>query len=564
MFSSRIRISSYSFCLLILVATAGMSMFIFESVSGNAMAGDPRSTINLANFDMSGAIQVQNQMCLSHCPAEWEYHADNLALLGAKICRNNIEWFTCARDYGKEAGIYNFSYYERMISNLHERGIEFLGDFVYGWGWWPNNYDLPLSDWPYFFDFVEAFCQHFKDNITYYEAWNEPDIGFWTGSDEDFYEFVQILVDTVRENDPTSFILSPGISGPDIDYLERLIINLGVEKFNEMFDAVAYHAYCGTNADYLRQKIGEVQAILDRYNIQKESWITEIGLSTSLPPSVLEADYKEEFWRYQATQVIKIYAQSIATNITSTFWYCQNDWCDVNDSHGEGRFGLMYCKNKTTYQFDFKPAGLAYISLNRLINGATFYPAGVETRSVGTSSGGLIHDTLFHYFYTKRNTTALILWSQDVGVVSDLSIVPPSLPPTSSLTSRSQAFNQDASVDFDLIIHDFYTNTSSRIPGIDHWSVDLGPEPIVIELNYSNYLDDCGYEVQPLTVRVELYKDFATTIYTVAIPSILVLGVIIVGRHRFKKLKGQKRIAIQENRNNADSKEIKKDHAMRK
>ena len=80
-----------------------------------------------------------------------------------------------------------------------------------------------------------------------------------------------------------------------------------------------------------------------------------------MPTEELIITYKEDNLDYQATQVIKTYSQVIAIGVSSTFWYCQNDWCDVNDSIGEGRFGLMYCENPSSYLYKFKPSGYAIL-----------------------------------------------------------------------------------------------------------------------------------------------------------------------------------------------------------
>ncbi|MHA1891173.1 MAG: hypothetical protein ACTSYS_09310 [Promethearchaeota archaeon] len=502
---------------------SSLKIFIFVLVFSGIMIQAPLalgSVINIhGTFNSSGSIEIKDQMSISHSPAEWDYHANNLKVLGPRILRNNIEWFRCARDYGKESMLYNFSYYERMLENLKDRGIEFLGDFVYGWGWWPNSYDLPRSDWPYYFDFVASFCEHFKDNITYYETWNEPDIGFWTGTDDDFFEFLSLLTAKIKENDPTSVILSPGISGPNVEYLEKMILSLGVENFNEMFDIVAYHAYCGTNGEYLSQKIDDVQAVLDKYDIKKEKWITEIGLSTSLPSQDIVDDFKKQYWDYQATQVLKIYSQSIDKNISATFWYCQNDWCDVGDTHGEGRFGLMYCKNATNYTYGFKPAGFAYNQLSQLISNGTYYPLGISLENKA-----FYNHAWAYYFYTPRNTTVLVLWSQGVGTRAKIS-VEPSISEDDGFNQADYGKNQ---VEFQLKMIDYFKNSTMNQSIQDFFDTKVNSTPLLLELNYSGFFNKTGLEPRPLLVHIDLYRESTVFIIVVIILSLLAFGLAYI------------------------------------
>ncbi|MFX0098352.1 MAG: hypothetical protein ACFFCS_02150 [Candidatus Hodarchaeota archaeon] len=490
------------------VFMAFFTPFLFQLMPLARASGD-------RDFNPSNSIKIENQMCISHSPLNWPTHADNLKTLGPKICRNNIEWFRCAHTYGKTAGIFDFTYYDDLLSNSSARGIEFLGCFVYGWGWWPNNKEVPREDWPYYIDFVEAFCDRYKDNITYYEMWNEPNIGFWPGTDEDFFEFLELITVEVRSHDPTSFIFSPSPAGVDIEFMEKMINHFGDAMFNSMFDGMAYHAYSGKNAEYVHQKIVEFQDIMDRHGLTGDVWITEIGMSTNLPTQQQIDDYMDEWWLYQATQVVKIYPQTIAANISATFWYCHYDWCDVNDTEGEGRFGLMYCQYPSNYTYNYKPAGYAYICLNNLIDNAMFYPNGIHVEGpVGSNAWA-------YYYYTPRNTTVLVLWSQGVAGECGISIAPPS-------NSTIQG------IEFDMIKFDYYTNTSTSKAGKNTHEFQLGNTPVILELNYTGALVEEGASIQPLTVVVTLNYEPETISFLILVPALLIVGIVLY-IHKQKK-----------------------------
>jgi hypothetical protein len=467
-----------------------------------------KSASEIIPFSSKNAIPIEDQMCISHAPAEYDDHLNNLDILSPKILRNNIEWFSCARTFGKDAGKYDFSRYNTTIANLNSRGIEFLGCFVYGWGWWPNSNELPRADWPYYFDFVSAFCQEFKDNITYYEMWNEPNIGFWPGTDLEFFEFLGNITEIVKTNDPTSFILCPSTASPDIEFMEDMINYFGDDVFDEMFDAVAYHAYSGRNAEYVTQKIYEVQQWIEKHNFHGEVWITEIGMSTNVATYEQIDTHLEDLLDYQAVQLLKIYAETIGANITTTFWYCQNDWCDTDELHGEGSFGLMYCANTTSGRYEYKPSGHTYILLNSLISNSVYYPEGINL--IGQSTDNIWG----YYFFTPRNTTVLILWSQNVANKASISIVSP-----------SSSMNQ---VKFDLTYYNYTSNSSTAVLGKDLYEFQLENRPVIFEINYTKDLLDNGLLIQPLTIEISITHSIPILIFIILGPTLLAVSIIIL------------------------------------
>nr|MDO8086606.1 glycosyl hydrolase [Candidatus Sigynarchaeum springense] len=459
-----------------------------------------------ATLDPSTAIQITDQMCISHAPAEWEYHANNTKMLGTRILRNNIEWFTCAYKYGKSTGIYDFQHYDDLFGNLTSRGIESLGCFVYGWGWWPNNKALPREDWPYYYDFTNAFVSRYAGTLKYYEIFNEPNIGFWTGSDDDFFEFSQKLASIVRINDPSAIILSPGIVGPDVEYLDKMVAYYGLQNFSDTYDIIAYHAYSGKNAEILVQKMAEVKKwMADHHMSDKPVWITEIGMSTAVATNEqIGTALVAENNRYQATQVLKVYAESIPANISSVFWYCQNDWCDVNDTEGEGRFGLMECTN-TTYTYGPKPSGYAYWRLNQLIQDGTCFPNGV---SIKVPAGGKVWAT---YFFTAHNTTVLVLWSQNTATAATISLIPP-------------AASAGSPVPFVVTNYDYFANGSRVSAGVERHPLEVGFTPVLLELNYTNPADPG----KPLAVLLEMTHVPGMVVLLVGVPAALVAGLLFL------------------------------------
>ncbi len=460
-----------------------------------------------ASLDPAAAIPINDQICISHAPAQWEYHANNTKLLGTRILRNNIEWFEVAMGGSKTQGIYNFQHYDNLFGNLTSRGIESLGCFVYGWGWWPNNKALPREDWPYYYNFTKAFVTRYAGTLKYYEIWNEPNIDFWRGSNEDFFEFSQQLASIVRLTDPSAVLISPGIVGPEVEYLDKMIAYYGEENFSATYDIIAYHAYSGKNAEILTQKMADVREWMARHHIEdKPVWITEIGMSTAVATNEqIGTAIVAENNRYQATQVLKVYAESIPANISSIFWYCQNDWCDTNDTEGEGRFGLMGCTNATNGTYGLKPAGHAYWQLNQLVQNGTCFPDGVAIRA---PAGGKVWAT---YFFTARNTTVLVLWSQNTATTATMSLVPP-------------ASSAGSPVPFHVTNYDYLANSSQLTSSVVSYATEVGFTPLLLELNYTNP----AAQGQPLAVLLEMAHAPAMVMLLIGLPAALVAGLLFL------------------------------------
>jgi xylan 1,4-beta-xylosidase len=68
-----------------------------------------------------------------------------------------------------------------------------------------NGITSPPSDWQKFSDLIVAFVSHHVDRYGlaivqtwYYEVWNEPNCGFWTGTKEEYFHLYQVTVLAIK------------------------------------------------------------------------------------------------------------------------------------------------------------------------------------------------------------------------------------------------------------------------------------------------------------------------------------------------------------------------------
>lgn len=142
------------------------------------------------------------------------------------------------------------------------------------------------GDWVY--DTVLAF----RENVTVWEIWNEPNwnTGFGAPGDPAKYmEFLRAAYISAKQADPSCIVLGGSILGTDYagqNWLSSMYNN-GAKDY---MDAVAIHPYCGsvsplypnaTGTGKAFWKLQNMRDIMVQYGDQnKKIWITEMGWST--------------------------------------------------------------------------------------------------------------------------------------------------------------------------------------------------------------------------------------------------------------------------------------------
>ena len=263
--------------------------------------------------------------------------------------------------------------YATAIDRLSARGIRVLGLLDY------TSVPRPKAEWgstTYREEFVRTasiLAAEFKDQIHYWEIWNEEDIGYKAGSSAgDTYmsprDYAYLLggdptaspnvypwaamgvTRAIKNADPGANVLLGGLSNawkaPDGGgaghYLEALYQELGALGYAEggwPFDIVAVHPYYGYNPDpsvylfdrgeyILRTNLWSVMAAHGDGN--KRFWITEIGWNTNttqwvcMLPFVSEenqAAYLEASWEIFLTEP----TDGSQVLVDRVFWYQYQD-----------------------------------------------------------------------------------------------------------------------------------------------------------------------------------------------------------------------------------------------
>jgi xylan 1,4-beta-xylosidase len=117
-----------------------------------------------------------------------------------------------------------------------------------GWAYPPKDY----SRWA---ELVRRWVEHCIDRYGreeverwYWEVWNEPNIGYWRGTREEFLKLHDHAIDAVRRALPTARVGGPDVAGSGGDFMRAFIehclrgVNHATGKTGTPLDFVAFHA----------------------------------------------------------------------------------------------------------------------------------------------------------------------------------------------------------------------------------------------------------------------------------------------------------------------------------
>ena len=310
----------------------------------------------------------------------------------AGIKDSGVKWVRCgagctALDWGaveKERGVYDWKSADAEVNGwTKDEGVDLLVILGYTPKWAssdPNgdNSAPPrdLKDWT---DFVFKVVSRYKGKVKYWEVWNEPDIGFWTGTIEQYSDLLKSAYVAAKKADPDCRIVFGGLAGVNLPFLERVYQNGG--KY--FFDVMAVHPYQWGdtfNDEWFSLQLRNLHNLMSKYRDgHKEVWLTELGWSTGDPGITEEVQAR-------LLQQAMITSLTLGdANVTKTFWFSVKDW-------GGPGYGLIRPDGTR------KPAFDAYRLVAHVLQGAQYL-------------GPVKHDTLrCHLFRNVQGGIVLAAW----------------------------------------------------------------------------------------------------------------------------------------------------------
>ena len=124
--------------------------------------------------------------------------------------------------------------------------------------------------------FVEMAIERYKDRITYWEIWNEPNHRNYWGGDPDGKEYGELVNQTakiIRELQPDAKIIAGSTAGIHPDFNDDF---LSIRDNAQLIDIITYHNY-GAIPETRAYRAVELLKVHEKYNPNLELWQGECG-----------------------------------------------------------------------------------------------------------------------------------------------------------------------------------------------------------------------------------------------------------------------------------------------
>lgn len=210
--------------------------------------------------------------------------------LGVKWARVQTGWAKTE----KTRGVYDFTWLDDIVDKLLERGVQpwlsvSYGNPLYTPGASPDGVGFPpiytaeeREGWT---AYVKELTRHYKDRVSHYEIWNEPDAGFFKPKPDPalYADLVQLTSTAIRSEYPESVIIGGALGVAmcpnGLDYTEACLQN-GMADY---IDIITYHGYKFMPEQYSIQEFPAYRRLLDRYKPGLKIWQGETGCPSKVP-----------------------------------------------------------------------------------------------------------------------------------------------------------------------------------------------------------------------------------------------------------------------------------------
>ena len=283
---------------------------------------------------------------------EMERAARMASAAGVRWSREEVLWSWVER----KKGTFDWSFYDKVVKTAQRNGIAIYGLLDY-WSEWTKPYTPEgIADYCVY---VEATVSHFRDDIRYWEIWNEPNIFFWQGPKDLYAELLKQSYAAIKRVAPNQPVLGCSTAGIDHGFIKRVM------ELGGPFDILTIHPYRAHLDDHgFIQDLRKVAELVKKPDGQpRQVWITEMGWATHVPHHTLKMDFQVTTQRKQAELIVRAYLDALVSRAAQNIsWYdFRNDGTDPYNF--EHNMGIV------TRDFRPKPAYRAYATMTQTLKG---------------------------------------------------------------------------------------------------------------------------------------------------------------------------------------------------
>ncbi|MCC6695440.1 MAG: PQQ-binding-like beta-propeller repeat protein [Candidatus Hydrogenedentes bacterium] len=238
--------------------------------------------------------------------------------LGSGWNRFNFNWNAVER----EKGVFNFDEYQRRVAESLANGVKILPILDGGLPWGTDAAPADEEALVYWERYVERTVTAFKGKLEYWQAWNEPNIGFWnpTPNPRDYAELLRRTALAAKRANPDAKIVGLTCSGIDLEFTEAVFRYGGLAYC----DVLAYQPYRIAPEVGHFEEMRALHELVSRYGGQRPIWITEMGWDTAnLPFRDADQLSAERPMRRQAAFLVRYMVLLQAAGVEKAFWFNQ-------------------------------------------------------------------------------------------------------------------------------------------------------------------------------------------------------------------------------------------------
>lgn len=216
--------------------------------------------------------------------------------------------------------VFDFNYHDKIVRILQDRGIKVHGVLAGAPPWATGGNDTAsvpqgIDDWR---DYVETVVLRYNGKVDSWEVYNEVDIPkFWKGTPKEFVTLLKEASEIIRRVSKGTSVVCPGLNGNG-EKGKKWLPKLLDLRYHDYCDILAFNPY-GKTPNMSLARVKNIRAYLDRYDVKKPLWFTEVGWHSGIWPSgprfmMVKDDNVRGRYLHETYELLKPYADAI-------FWY---------------------------------------------------------------------------------------------------------------------------------------------------------------------------------------------------------------------------------------------------
>lgn len=279
-------------------------------------------------------------------------------LIGIDVIRTGVSWGSLQPD----PNTWKWSKMDREVELYRQQNIEQQYIFAFT-PRWATTGDASAKDWLVWSraapqmepwkNYIDQVTKRYHNDIRYWELWNEPDLGFFRGTPEEYIQMCKAAYPILKRNAPNAIMLSGGWSAANRN---PGFIETAMSQTADTYDILAIHAhgFFGSFQKIVDERWSQLRS---QYAKDKPIYFNETGLSS--PGDTVQADMQ------QAVELVRKVGFTMGRGAMAYNWYdLRHDGDNPNDH--EHRYGMI------TRDFQAKPAYMAYNNLIGTLRGYRF------------------------------------------------------------------------------------------------------------------------------------------------------------------------------------------------